>query len=53
MQITPTESAAEEVSFEWSNRKISSTDSKLKLKSAILSFTKGDVKRHVGLLMKE
>ena len=30
MQITPTESAAEEVSFEWSNRKISSTDSKIK-----------------------
>ena len=26
---------------------------KLKLKSAILSFTKGDVKRYVGLLMKE
>ena len=30
MQITPTESAAEEVSFEWSNRNISSTDSKIK-----------------------
>ena len=30
MQISPTESAAEEVSFEWSNRKISSTDSKIK-----------------------
>ena len=48
MQITPTESAAEEVSFEWSNR-----TQKLKLKSAILSNTKGDVKRYVGLLMKE
>ena len=30
MQITPTESAAEEVSFEWSNRNISSTDSEIK-----------------------
>ena len=51
MQISPTESAAEEVSFEIVT--FHPRTQKLKLKSAILSNTKGDVKRHVGLLMKE
>ena len=49
MQITPTESVAEEVHL---NGQIA-TFHPLKLKSGILSFTKGDVKRYVGLLMKE
>ena len=30
MQITPTESVAEEVSFEWSNRKISSIKTEIR-----------------------